>query len=615
MKKIFSFIFLSAIVIGANIWAASENANEILAKAKQASGGAAWDSIRSIYTKAKVTTGGLNGTAESWEDILTGRGFSRFELGPMTGAQGFDGKVLWSQDSSKQVRAEEGGDAREGAINEAYRRCMAYWFPERWEGSIEYLGDKQESNRQFHIIRITPKDGRPFDIWIDATTYLFDRVVEKTAIETHTTYLSDYRQISGVKVPFSARSTNGEERYDQFGTVEKVEFNVPLKDEMFQMPLPPAPDFLIVGGKTSTTIPFELHNNHIYLKVKLDGKGPFEVLCDTGGANIVTPEVAKEVGLKSEGVLQGRGVGEKSEDVALTKIQTLQVGEATLSDQVFVVYPLSAMENVEGQPMNGLIGYEVFKRFVVKIDYENSRLTLMMPSSFSYSGNGTVVPFKFNEHIPQVEGEIDAIPGKFDIDTGSRTSLTILAPFAEKHDLKAHYGAKVEAVVGWGVGGPARGLVTRAKILKLGNVTVENPVTELSLQTKGAFIDPYVAGNVGAGVLKRFNVIFDYGRQQLIFERNANYSLPDNYDRAGMWLNIKNGAFEVVDVVAGGPAEEAGLKSGDSILAVDGKTPAQMPLLAVRTKFKSDPPGTKVRLLVLSGGIQKELTITLRDLI
>jgi hypothetical protein len=615
MKKILFFILLAVIVIAAHTGLSSESAKEILAKAKQASGGAAWDSIRSIYTKTKITAAGLNGTAESWEDILTGRTFSRIELGPMTGARGFDGKVLWSQDSSKQVRAEEGGDAREGGANEAYRRSLSYWFPVRWEGRIEYSGEKQENNRQFHVIRITPKDGRPFDIWIDGATYLFDRIVEKTALETRTTFLSDYRQISGIKVPFNSRSTNGEERYDQLGTTEKVELNVLLKDEMFRMPLAPAPDFLISGGKTSTTIPFELRNNHIYLQVKLNGQGPFELLCDTGGANIVTPELAKGIGLKYEGTLQGRGVGEKSEDVALTKIQTLQVGEATISNQLFAVFPLSTLANVEGQPMHGLIGYEVFKRFVVKIDYENSRLTLMMPSSFSYSGSGMAVPFKFNGHVPQVEGEIDAIPGKFDIDTGGRTSLTILAPFAEKHNLKARYGAKVEAVVGWGIGGPARGLVTRAKILKLGSIAIENPVTELSLQTKGAFIDPYVAGNVGAGVLKRFNIIFDYTRQQLIFERNANDSLPDNYDRAGMWLNLENGTFQVADVVAGGPAEQAGLKSGDSILAIEGKTPAQLPLLAARTKFKSDPPGTKVRLVVISAGKKKELTMTLRDLI
>ena len=56
------------------------------------------------------------------------------------------------------------------------------------------------------------------------------------------------------------------------------------------------------------------------------------------------------------------------------------------------------------------------------------------------------------------------------------------------------------------MGGAARSLVTRAKVLRLGKVEVQAPVTELSLQKKGAFVSPYVAGNVGAGVLKRFNI-------------------------------------------------------------------------------------------------------------
>jgi hypothetical protein len=48
------------------------------------------------------------------------------------------------------------------------------------------------------------------------------------------------------------------------------------------------------------------------------------MLCDTGGANIVTPEIAKELGLETQGALQGRGLGEKSEDVALATVDTLQ---------------------------------------------------------------------------------------------------------------------------------------------------------------------------------------------------------------------------------------------------------------------------------------------------
>ncbi len=594
---------------------AQEDARQILAKAKDALGGAAWDGVTSIHTKANVRTSGLAGPVESWEDVRTGRYYSTFMLGAFTGAQGFDGKTVWSQDSSRQVRADEGGDAREGAVNEAYRRTMAYWFPQRWEGRIESPEEKREGDRKFYVIKITPRGGRPFEIWIDAGTYLFDRTVEKTALETRTTFFSDYREVSGVKIPFSSRSTNGEERYDQLLAADRVELDVPLKDAMFRMPPPPEPDFVFAGGKVSTTIPFELINNHIYVQVGLNGKGPFRFLCDTGGSNILTPDAVKTLGLKSEGALQGRGVGEKSEDFGLTKIGHLEMGGVTLSDQVFAVFDPAALAEVEGLLIQGLVGYEVFKRFVVEVDYENSRLTLTLPSAFSYEGKGTVVPFKFNGQIPQVDGEIDGVPGKFDIDTGSRSSLTILAPFAEKNNLKARWRPKVEAVTGWGVGGPARGLVGRAVLVKLGNVAVENPLTEISVQTKGAFTDPYVAGNVGGGLLKRFNIIFDYDRHQLIFERNANFSLPDDYDRAGIWLNLVGGVFKVMNVVAGGPAAEAGLKEGDSILAIDGKTPAVLSLAAARTMFKSSPPGTKVKLLVSSGGKKEELTITLRDLI
>ena len=604
----------SALLMAGAVSLAQESAQNILAKAKQASGGAAWDKIVSMHTKAAIAVGGMKGTAESWEDVLSGRVLQRFKLGLYSGAEGFDGKTLWAQDPSGQPRVEEGGEAVSSAMNDAYRRTLAFWYPSRWEAAVEDGGAKQEGGRTFRVVRITPRGGRPYELWIDATTDLPDRIIEKSAGETRTEFLSDYRDVSGLKLPFASRTTNGEVRYDQVMTIESVEFNIPINDPLFRMPRTPAPDFVIAGGKTSTTVPFELLNNHIYLDVVLNGKGPFRLLCDTGGQNVVTPALAKELGLKSEGVLQGRGVGEKSEDVGMTKVETLRIGEATLSNQVFAVFDFSTLGGVEGLPIPGLVGYEVFKRFVVSIDYEHRRLTLTQPASFNYTGTGTAVPFKFNGQIPQVEGEIDGLPGMFDIDTGSRASLSILTPFAEKHDLRARYKPKVEAITGWGVGGPSRGLMTRARVLKLGGVTIGNPLTELSLQKKGSFADPYVAGNIGGGVLKRFNLIFDYPRQRLIFERNANDAKPDNYDRAGLWLNLVNGKFAVMSVVAGGPAAQAGIKDGDFLLAVNGRTPPELSLPEAREIFKSKP-GTRVRVQVESAGATRELTIILRELI
>ena len=488
-------------------------------------------------------------------------------------------------------------------------------YPQRWPAQIEDANEREEGERRFTTLRITPKEGRPFELWIDAATMLVDRIVEKAAIETRTTFLSDYRTVDGVKLPFASRSTNGDSRYDQFATIDTVALNVPVQDAAFKLPAPPPPDFSITGDKTWTAVPFELLNNHIYLNVKLNGKGPYRFLCDTGGVNIITPELAKELGVASEGALEGRGVGEKSEDIGLTKVEKVQIGDATIANQVFAVYPLGPFSAVEGVPQFGLVGYEVFKRFVAKVDYENGLLTLWLPAAFSYKGTGKVVPFAFNEHIPQVEGSIDGFAGKFDIDTGSRGSVTILAPFAEKNHLKDHFGTVVPAMTGWGVGGSARGLLARAKVLRLGGVEVDAPMVDLSQQKKGSFTDPYVAGNVGAGVLKRFNVTFDYGHQQMIFEPNANALRPDTWDRAGMWLNSASDGFEVMDVVAGGSAEAAGVKVGYRIAAIDNTPVEKLSLSAVRERFRTEPAGTAVKLTVLEGGKRREVTLVLRDVV
>ncbi len=608
-------IATAALLTAGWAWTQTVTPAEVLARAKAASGGAAWDAVTGLRVRAKVRMGGMNGAVETLQDARAGRYVSRIELGPAREAEGFDGAQAWSQDDSGQVRAEEGGDAREGAADEAYRTALAFWYPERWPASIEGAGDREEGARRFRVVRITPRGGRPFELWIDAATSLPDRTVEKTAAETRTVLFSDYREVQGVKVPFAYRQTNGEAKYDQLISVDTVELNPELSDGTFAPPPPPAADFTLAGGATSTTVPFELINNHIYIPVKLNGRGPYRLLCDTGGANVVTPELAHELGLKSEGALQGRGVGEKSEDMALSRLDTVQIGEATMRSQLAIVLPFTQLSDVEGIPVLGLVGYEVFKRFVVTIDYEHGRLTLTQPSAFAYRGAGTVVPFTFNEHIPQVEGSIDGVPGRFDIDTGSRASVDLLAPFVAKNSLAAHFKKGVETVTGWGVGGPARGVVGRGTSLRLGGVEIVNPVVMLSTQKKGAFSDPYVAGNVGGGVLKRFTVTFDYARKQIVLEPNAAFAAPDVWDRSGMWVNVAGDALVVVDSTAGGPAAEAGVKAGDRIVAVDGVPAAKVRLPDLRTRFRTDPPGTRVELTLASEGGTREVTLTLRDLV
>ncbi len=594
---------------------ASEDPQAILARVKAATGASAWDALRTRHVVGKLSTGGLSGVAEQWDDLRTGRTYGSFRLGPLAGAQGYDGKLAWTQDESGQSRAETTRDSIEASRSEAYRTTFSFWYPDRIPGKVEWLRRENMDGHDYDVLRMLPAGGRSFDVWVNRETNLIDQLTEREATETRTETYSDYRDIGGVRVPFGLRFSHGDPKYDQTLTVESMEFNLLLDETRFAQPSPPAADYVFPAKQASVEVPFKIYNGHIYLQVRINGKGPFLMLFDSGGANVLEPSVARDLGLKAEGALGGSGVGESKQDVGMTKVDTLEVGGIVVRSQVFATLDLGDFaRRVEGlDSVSGLVGYELFKRFPVKIDYQHSRAIFYDPLTFKYSGTGTRVPFRFKGHVPEVEGTIDGIAGTFDIDTGSRASLDLAAPFVDKHDLVAKLDPRIRVVSGAGVGGRVYSLLARARSLTLGGVRVDKPVAYLSRQEKGAFADAYIAGNVGYGVLSRFNITFDYPHQQLFFEKNASYGLPDIADRSGMWLERTDRGFEVFDVVVGGPADRAGVSAGDIIVAIDGKPVAQWTLSDARSRFKA-PVGTRVRVQ-MEGEKPRELAIALRDLV
>src|SRR5215472_15156950 len=141
------------------------------------------------------------------------------------------------------------------------------------------------------------------------------------------------------------------------------------------------------------------------------------------------------------------------------------------------------------------------------------------------------------------------------------------------------------------------------------------PVVGLSQQKSGNLTDIYTAGNVGAGILKRFNIIWGYPHSQIFFEKNKNYSAPDVFDRAGLWVNLSDAGFEIVDVIAGSPAAEAGLKVGDTVIAVNGmKAGSELTLPDFRLLLRG-APRTTLNLSILRAGQTLHPVIALRDLI
>jgi predicted aspartyl protease len=603
--------FLSVLAV------AAPSADEILSANKAVMGGSAWDGKITMSTDGNYSGEGLTGTVHTLTDLKAGRSVGQFTIGPASGANGFDGTDAWVKDPSGTVALQQGGDALVLAVNQAYRDAEKWWRADHGGAKIVNDGEKVDSSGKWDVLTITPKGGKPFDAWFDANTHLLFKTIEQQGPQTVTTTFFDYRRTGDVMQPFKTTIDRGlGAKYLDTITVTKVEFLGVQPDAAYAVPKVVVADFSINGGAPQSQIPIQIINNHIYGAATVNGKGPFTFIFDTGGSNIITPPLAKELGLNVQGQLGGTGAGEGVMEAGLTSGVTLEVGDAVVKNQIFIVTPLETLSDIEGTPMPGMVGYETFRRFVTRIDYGARTLTLIDPKHFDPKDAGTPIKFVFNRSIPEIMGTIEGLPAKFDIDTGSRSELTITKPFAEKNGLRAKHPKGVDAVDGWGVGGPSRGYVTRAADMTIGPIRIDGVVATLATQSKGAFSGNDYSANLGGGILKRFVVTFDYN-SQIMYLKPLPGPIADVgvFDRAGMWFNQSGSGFKIVDVTKGAPAQEAGLKAGDIILAVDGTPVTNLHLYDVRQRLRDQPAGTVVTFKIVHGKASKNVRVVLRDLI
>ncbi len=573
----------------------------VLANAKSASGGPAWDALRNQHSTLSISAGPLTGHAERWSEFATGHSAMVFTMGPVSGAAGYDAQGPWVQDAAGDPQDEADAAARELAVNASYRDRLAFWYPERARARISYKERAEADGAIFDVIRITPDGGRPFELWINTETHLIERLVEREAVAVRTEQYMDMRNVQGVTIPFRVRASRDGGRRDEVVTVDSMTFNAPIPEARLTRPPPPAPDFAFPAGRDAVEVPFEFVDGHVFLHVLLDGK-PVRMLVDSGGSNVLLPRVAAAAGARMEG----------SGELAPARVGRMSIGGLVFERQTFATVDLAAfLHRVEGQEdIGGVLGAELFRRVVVKLDYGRLRATLSDPARYRPSGRGTTLPLVEPARTPRVKGQVDGVAGVFRVDTGNRGSLTLSRSFAEANGLADRHGG-IEAVHGATVTGPLRATIARGGALTLGDIDVAGPITAIVASDSGALANPDVAGSIGNGVLRRFDVVFDLPHRLLHLERSAAFAAPDVYDRSGLWIERGEAGFEVVDVVDGGPAAIAGLAAGDVITAVDGTRFTAMSLAALRAALRG-APGRTIRLALADGTVR---VVTLRDLL
>ncbi|MEJ0042840.1 MAG: hypothetical protein WDM81_11810 [Rhizomicrobium sp.] len=134
--------------------------------------------------------------------------------------------------------------------------------------------------------------------------------------------------------------------------------------------------------------------------------------------------------------------------------------------------------------------------------------------------------------------------GRFVVDTGDRSALTLFGPFWRAHQLDDTLGPGLEALTGYGVGGPIKGIVVRVPAFGFGKANAKGIVARLSLQNPAASPIRRSPAASAPACSKHFRTIVDYPHNRfLLVPLKAE---PDRFDRAGLVARAARGAVRGV---------------------------------------------------------------------
>ncbi len=367
---------------------------------------------------------------------------------------------------------------------------------------------------------------------------------------------------------------------------------------------------------TRTTVPFKLADRHIYVKADVDGH-TFAFVFDTAGAATLTAGARAALALPVVAQAQIHGAGNDPETMDVVRPKVASIGDATLKDAFFLVLKrdLGLASPYAGVPLGGILGREFFGTLVLTIDYANSTLTLTNPSIFHPNPAQEAIAMTMREGVfPNVEASVDGATGTFDLDAGSSQGLMLTQAFANANGIVEKMPKTVDVDAARGIGGEIGGTAGRVATFELGSVSLANPIVVVTNATGGAFATPGLAGNIGSEILRRFTVTFDAPGHTFYLAKGVAYSEPFTFTRSGLFATRRDGKTVVTRVVAGSPAQTAGVRPGDVVVALDGTPVTALTADQVR-EFWLRPAGTSVRADLERDGTPVAVTLTLRDLL
>lgn len=410
--------------------------------------------------------------------------------------------------------------------------------------------------------------------------------------------------------------------------------------------------------KSSIRIPFELTHNLIVMNIQLNNT-PLTMILDTGSdENLIFCFPEKDsLAINNPKNVKVRGIGlGESIDAILSQKNNMKVKEYEDANFEILIIDSQGVNIVNklGVPINGIVGASFFKDFLVEIRYDAQEVILHKNTDKVLSRNEkkyTINTMHLIDNKPYIDIKlgIDDVTRSFKLlfDTGLGDGLWLF----ENDTIKVPK-LYFKDVLGRGLAGDIYGKRSRVKSIEMMNYNLKDALVSFpdSVSFPQFNLVERRNGSLGGGIIKRFNWFIDYKNQKVYYKKNGYFNKAFNYNMSGIelqhsglqWikeeikLNTSNNQlnlndlvlnddskkykyelkpiFEIYAIRKDSPAEKVGLKIGDKIVKINGKSSQMLTIQSISDLFQSEE-GKNITIVIERNGQQLTFKFKLEKLL
>lgn len=282
-----------------------------------------------------------------------------------------------------------------------------------------------------------------------------------------------------------------------------------------------------------TTVPFSFTGTHLFVKLQVNQSDSLNFVFDSGstGASIDSA-VAEKIGVSKENTLPVSMAGSGgSQSYMMVLNQSLKLQGTVINNVNLVLINFKGLSAAVGTRIDGIVGYEILNKYITKIDFDLRRMTIYDQMNAVDTTGYTGIPFEFSKGIliPRFPVSItlasgDTFTGKVMFDTGNAFSLIVSPPFSKFHNFNAKLG-ETNLSEGRGMNAITRDKQANIQSMSFNGFNLGKMGIRLTVNEDVEARDGYL-GILGIEVLKRFNMIIDYGHRKIYLKPNNGYNEP-----------------------------------------------------------------------------------------